>query len=98
MAQIKLIMGTFSKKTYTDKRGYKRFTDSNTPVHRWAAEKKIGRKLKEGEVVHHKDRNKQNNSPSNLHIFKSQIEHDKAHKKDARRYGKAFSYKGKKSK
>lgn len=89
-------MGIFSRKTYSDKRGYRRFNGSNTPVHRWAAEKKLGRKLRNGEVVHHKDRNKQNNSPSNLHVFKNQIEHDKAHRTDAKRYGKKFSYLGKK--
>jgi hypothetical protein len=89
-------MGIFSRKTYSDKKGYRRFKDSNTSVHRWAAEKKLGRKLRSGEVVHHKDRNKQNNSPSNLHVFKNQFEHDKAHRRDASRYGKAFSYKGRK--
>jgi hypothetical protein len=89
-------MGIFSKKTYSDKRGYKRFKDSNTSVHRWVAEKKLGRNLKDGEVVHHKDRNKQNNSPSNLHVFRNQFEHDKAHRKDAKRFGKEFSYQGRK--
>lgn len=82
-------------KTYSDERGYKRFKDSDTPVHRWAAEKKLGRKLKKGEVVHHKDRNKSNNSQTNLWVFKNQKEHDKAHKKDAKRFGKKYSYKGK---
>jgi len=81
-------------KTYTDKRGYQRFKDSNTPVHRWVAENSLGRKLKKCEVVHHKDRNKSNNSAGNLHVFKSQSEHDKIHRKDARKYGKDFSYKG----
>jgi hypothetical protein len=90
-------MGLFSKKkAYSDKRGYMRFKDSDIPVHRWAAEKKLGRKLKGGEVVHHKDRNKANNSPSNLFVFRSQLEHDKAHKKDALRFGKDFSYSGRK--
>ncbi len=40
-------MGIFNRKTYLDKRGYKRFKDSNTSVHRWVAEKKLGRKLKD---------------------------------------------------
>ncbi len=87
-------MGIFSRKTYSDRKGYRRFKDSNTPVHRWVAEKKLGRKLREGEVVHHKDRNKQNNSPGNLHVFKSQSTHNKAHRSDAKRFGMAFSYKG----
>ena len=91
-------MGIFSRKTYSDKKGYRRFKDSNTPVHRWVAEKKLGRKLREGEVVHHENRNKQNNSPGNLHVFKNQSAHDKAHRSDAKRFGIAFSYKGRKRK
>jgi hypothetical protein len=87
-----------SKKTYSDKKGYQRFKDSNTPVHRWAAEKKLGRKLRNGEVVHHKDRNKANNAPSNLYMFRSQADHDRAHKMDARKFGNAFSYVGRRRK
>lgn len=95
-----LIMGIldFFNNTYTDKKGYKRNKNNNTLVHREVAEKKLGRKLKKGEVVHHKDRNKQNNSPDNLHVFKNQKEHDKAHKKDAGKYGKKYSYQGKNKK
>lgn len=85
-------------KTYIDENGYRRFSDSDKLVHRWASEKKLGRKLKSGEVVHHKDRNKQNNSLSNLWVFRNQDEHDKVHKKDARRHGKAASYQGFKNK
>lgn len=52
--------------------------------HRIIAEKKIGRKLKKGEVVHHIDGNKRNNDPNNLMVFSSQAEHaawHKSHKK-----------------
>ena len=47
--------------------------------HRIVAEKKLGRKLKQGEVVHHIDGNKRNNSPDNLMVFSSQSEHVKYH-------------------
>ncbi|MHB8259405.1 MAG: CFI-box-CTERM domain-containing protein [Bacteroidia bacterium] len=85
-------------KTYIDENGYRRFTDSGKLVHRWVSEKNLDRKLKSGEVVHHKDRNKRNNSWDNLHVFKSQAEHDWVHKKDAAKYGKKASYQGFKKK
>ncbi|MBM3328144.1 MAG: HNH endonuclease [Calditrichaeota bacterium] len=81
-------------KTYINSRGYRRFKDSGKPVHRWVAEKKLGRRLRKGEVVHHKDRNKSNNSPWNLWVFRSQKEHDRAHRADARRHGKRASFWG----
>lgn len=48
--------------------------------HRIVAEQMLGRPLKPGEVVHHIDRNKQNNKPENLMVFSSQAEHAKWHK------------------
>ena len=51
----------------------------NGYAHRIIAEKKIGRKLKSTEVVHHIDENKQNNDPNNLMIFKSQAAHVSYH-------------------
>lgn len=48
-------------------------------THRVIAERKIGRKLQPGEVVHHIDGNKRNNDPRNLMVFKSQSEHAKFH-------------------
>jgi len=68
-------------KTYVSKKGYARFKDSGTYVHRWVEEKKLGRKLKSGEVVHHRDGNPLNNSPSNLKVYPSQSSHMKDHKK-----------------
>lgn len=43
--------------------------------YRKIAEKKIGRKLKEGEIVHHLDGNSSNNDPSNLFVCENQSEH-----------------------
>ena len=66
-----------SRKTYVTKKGYRRFKDSGTYVHRWIEEKKLGRKLRIGEVVHHIDGNSLNNSPNNLKIYKNQSQHMK---------------------
>lgn len=82
-------------RTYIDSNGYRRFSNSGKSVARWSASNKLGRPLRDGEVVHHKDRNKKNNNPSNLHVFPSQGAHDRAHKQDARKYGPGYSYKGK---
>lgn len=76
------------KKTYTDKKGYKRFFGSKIPVHRWMAGKKLKRKLKPGEVVHHKNRNKKDNRPSNLKVFPNQKSHHAAHKRNKKKTGK----------
>jgi hypothetical protein len=40
-------------------------------------EKKLGRKLKPGEVVHHKDGNPLNNSRGNLKVYPNQSIHMK---------------------
>jgi len=73
---------------FKDKKGYKRFADSGTPVHRHVAERKLGRKLFSGEVVHHINRNKTDNRRSNLWVFKSPKDHDSAHRRDKKRFGR----------
>ena len=71
-----------TRKTFIDKKtGYRRFKDSGKSVHRWVAEKTIGRELNSSEVVHHKNRDKLDNSPKNLRVLSSQKEHYKLHKK-----------------
>lgn len=57
-------------------------------------EKQFGRKLRAEDVVHHRDRNKQNNDPRNLWLFKNQAEHDAQHRLDAEKYGEWWSYNG----
>ena len=49
--------------------------------HRQIAEQKLGRPLRKGEVVHHKDGNKQNNDPANIEVLPSQAEHARLHGK-----------------
>lgn len=85
-------------KTHVNNNGYRVYNDTDTLVHRHMAEIKLGRPLRPGEVVHHIDRNKQNNNPSNLHVFANQQSHWNAHKQDAVRYGTDYSFKGKSSK
>ena len=81
-------------RTYIDRNGYERFKDSGKLVHRWSAEKRIKRKLKPGEVVHHIDRDKRNNSTGNLWVFKNQAQHDNIHRTDAKKFGKKISFFG----
>jgi len=53
--------------------------------HRLVAEDKIGRLLKPGEQIHHKDGNKKNNNPENLQIMPSPAWHRVHHRtKDSR--------------
>jgi hypothetical protein len=87
-----------SNNIYTDNNGYPRFKDSNGLVHRSVAKMKLKRPLKKGEVVHHKNRNKKDNSFNNLEVFSSQAKHWGVHKLDAKKHGWKYSLAGKKRK
>jgi len=43
---------------------------------------RLGRALRDGEVVHHENRCKTDYSDGNLHVFKSRKQHYRTHKKD----------------
>lgn len=75
------------KITYIDKDGYKRFSDTDILVHRHVAEMMLGRRLRDGEVVHHRNRVKTDNRRENLWVFESQNKHHYIHKKDERKTG-----------
>ncbi|AZU98946.1 hypothetical protein pW2_114 [Bacillus phage pW2] len=47
--------------------------------HILVAERKLGRKLKSKEVVHHEDENKQNNNEENLFVFATLSDHTRYH-------------------
>lgn len=66
------------EKTYIDENGYRRFSDSDKLVSRWAVEKKLGRELDPDEEVHHKNRNKLDNRPENLEALTPE-EHNRRH-------------------
>lgn len=50
--------------------------------HRLVAERMLGRRLREKEEVHHKDKNKENNHESNLEIHETRAHHRVEHRKD----------------
>lgn len=54
-------------------------------LHVLIAEKKIGRFVQDGEVVHHKDHNKRNNKPSNLSVLTTSA-HARLHSKDRKKH------------
>ncbi len=57
--------------------------------HRIVAEQMLGRPLRKGEVVHHINRDKQDNRPENLMVFPSQAAHAKWHKENDEKGGDA---------
>lgn len=68
----------------TDSAGYRLVHVKGKQVreHRVVAEKMLGRKLKPGEVVHHKNGDRSDNRPENLQVLASHSEHMKEHARE----------------
>jgi hypothetical protein len=66
---------------YVDSQGYVHILVNGKHVseHRYVMEQKLGRKLRKGEVVHHLDGNRANNSPENLSLYASSGKHSRDH-------------------
>lgn len=64
--------------TYVDKYGYLRYCDSDYLVHKRTMEKRIGRLLVKGEIIHHVNGNKLDNRAENLQLL-TRKEHFKLH-------------------
>jgi hypothetical protein len=76
----------------------KRNSNGLYPLHRVLMENQLGRLLRNGEDVHHKDEDKTNDDPSNLEVL-TKSEHGRRHKPEADRIevacpcGKSFRLK-----
>jgi hypothetical protein len=62
----------------------KRASDSGKSVHRPVAEKKMGRRLKRGEVVHYKKRTKGDKPRKKLSMFRTRKPHPRSKKRSER--------------
>ena len=81
------MFGRGRHRPYYTKEGYKQIykpksaearDNGYAAEHRVVASKKLGRPLRDNEVVHHRDGNKRNNRPSNLQVM-SRSKHWKVH-------------------
>lgn len=72
-------MGNVYKDVYLPEHPRARKNSGNVSRHILIAEESLGRPLREGEVVHHEDEDRTNNSPENLYVFINQEHHARYH-------------------
>jgi hypothetical protein len=58
-------------------------------AHRVIAERKLGRTLRQGEIVHHEDRNRLNYAEDNLNVLPNQAAHIREHAAEMQKKRKA---------
>lgn len=75
---------------YIHAKGYVVLTDGNKEVfeHRAVMEKILGRKLRRGEIVHHRNENRVDNRPENLELCKNTGTHIQQHHAEQQRRGR----------
>lgn len=79
ICRSQIIIGKITK-VYRDSKSYLRYANLGMPIHRAVAQNKIGRGLRDNEVVYHQDGNKSNFRRSNLSVI-SRSFHSKLHSK-----------------
>ncbi|MGC3943062.1 MAG: HNH endonuclease [Chryseolinea sp.] len=57
--------------SYIDDKGFARYCSSGELIHLLVAQRKLGRKLKPWEIVHHRNRNKLDNRPINIYVCRN---------------------------
>ena len=89
MVKYKLKDGEYFNKQLGYVMVYDKSREECIPKHRYLAEKRLRRRLKSDEYVHHLDHNKKNNKLKNLRVI-SQNQHNKLrHKHETNFYGKS---------
>ena len=87
MRKYRIFGDKWGNSLYRDRWGNIRYWDSNRTVARARMGKFFGHPLSQGSVVHHINRDKTDNRPSNLWVFRSQRAHDRVHRRDKKRFG-----------
>jgi len=89
MVKYKLKEGEYFNKQLGYVMVYDKSREECIPKHRYLAEKRLRRKLRHDEFVHHKDHNKRNNKLSNLKVINRTAHNKIRHKNETNFYGES---------